>query len=38
MKMACDRAKAFGVGVVTVRRSNHYGAAGVYSTMAADRA
>ena len=23
-------------GVVTVRRSNHYGAAGVYSTMAAD--
>ena len=27
MKMACDRAKAFGVGVVTVRRSNHYGAA-----------
>ena len=27
----------FGVGVVTVRRSNHYGAAGVYSTMAADR-
>ena len=37
MKMACDKAKEFGVGVVTVRRSNHYGAAGVYSTMAADR-
>ena len=37
MEMACDRAKEFGVGVVTVRRSNHYGAAGVYSTMAADR-
>ena len=38
MEMACDRANEFGVGVVTVRRSNHYGAAGVYSTMAADRA
>ena len=37
MNMACDKAKKFGVGVVTVRRSNHYGAAGVYSTMAADR-
>jgi LDH2 family malate/lactate/ureidoglycolate dehydrogenase len=37
MEMACDRANQFGVGVVTVRRSNHYGAAGVYSTMAADR-
>jgi LDH2 family malate/lactate/ureidoglycolate dehydrogenase len=37
MEMACDKAKQFGVGVVTVRRSNHYGAAGVYSTMAADR-
>ena len=36
MEMACDKAKEFGVGVVTVRRSNHYGAAGVYSTMAAD--
>lgn len=37
MDMACEKAKQFGVGVVTVRRSNHYGAAGVYSTMAADR-
>lgn len=37
MQMACDKARQFGVGVVTVRRSNHYGAAGVYSTMAADR-
>ena len=37
MARACDKAKEFGVGVVTVRRSNHYGAAGVYSTMAADR-
>ena len=37
MELACGKAKEFGVGVVTVSRSNHYGAAGVYSTMAADR-
>lgn len=37
MEMACDKARAFGVGVVTVRRSGHYGAAGVYATLASDR-
>ena len=37
MQLACDKAQEFGVGVVTVRRSGHYGAAGVYATMASDR-
>lgn len=37
MGMACDKAETFGVGVVTVRRSGHYGAAGVYATMASAR-
>ena len=37
MQLACDKAQKFGVGVVTVRRSGHYGAAGVYATMASDR-
>jgi LDH2 family malate/lactate/ureidoglycolate dehydrogenase len=37
MHLACDKAQKYGVGVVTVRRSGHYGAAGVYATMASDR-
>ena len=37
MELACEKAAAFGVGVVSVRRSNHYGAAGIYSTMATQR-
>jgi len=37
MEMACDKAAQFGIGAVTVRNSNHFGAAGVYSTMASDR-
>ncbi|MEM7405134.1 MAG: Ldh family oxidoreductase [Pseudomonadota bacterium] len=37
MQLACDKAEQFGVGVVTVRRSGHYGAAGVYATMASER-
>ena len=37
MELACDKAEKFGVGAVTVRHSNHYGAAGVYSEMAATR-
>ena len=34
MEMAMEKARSFGVGVVSVRHSNHYGAAGVYSNMA----
>ena len=37
MQMACDKAEQFGVGAVTARGSNHFGAAGVYSTMAVER-
>jgi LDH2 family malate/lactate/ureidoglycolate dehydrogenase len=37
MRMACDKAEQFGIGAATVRNSNHFGAAGVYSTMASDR-
>ena len=37
MQLACDKAAEFGVAVVSVRRSGHYGAAGVYATMASDR-
>ena len=37
MQLACDKAERFGVGAVTARGSNHFGAAGVYSTMAVDR-
>jgi len=32
-KMAIDKAKKTGVGIVTVRNSNHYGIAGYYSQM-----
>ncbi|MFZ5556454.1 MAG: Ldh family oxidoreductase [Pseudomonadota bacterium] len=37
MQLAIDRCAKSGVGVVTVRNSNHYGAAGVYALMAAER-
>ena len=36
MQMAIDKAKAYGMGMVTVRNSTHYGIAGYYSTMAAE--
>ena len=35
MQMAIDKAKRCGCGMVTVRRSNHYGIAGYYTEMAA---
>ena len=34
MKMAIDKAKEFGMGMVAVRNSTHYGIAGYYATMA----
>ncbi len=34
MQMAIDKAKKFGIGMVTVGESNHYGIAGYYSLMA----
>jgi LDH2 family malate/lactate/ureidoglycolate dehydrogenase len=37
MRLACDKAEAAGVGVVAVRNSHHYGAAGPYAEMAARR-
>lgn len=36
MRMAIEKAKTVGVGMGLVRHSNHYGAAGVYATMAAE--
>ncbi|MDO4488349.1 MAG: Ldh family oxidoreductase [Eubacteriales bacterium] len=36
MRMAIDKAKKSGFGMVTVRNSNHYGIAGYYSRMAAE--
>lgn len=35
MKLAMEKAKRSGVGMVTVRNSNHYGIAGYYTRMAA---
>jgi LDH2 family malate/lactate/ureidoglycolate dehydrogenase len=35
MQMAIDKAKKFGLGMVVVRNSTHYGIAGYYATMAA---
>ena len=35
MELACEKAKKFGVGLVTVRNSCHFGAAGYYANMAA---
>ena len=37
MRLACDKAAKCGVGVVSVRNSNHFGAAGAYATMAPER-
>jgi LDH2 family malate/lactate/ureidoglycolate dehydrogenase len=37
MELACDKAEQFGIGAVSVRNSNHFGAAGVYATMAVKR-
>src|SRR6185503_19775535 len=34
MRLAIDKAKTFGVGIVTVRNSGHFGAAANYSMMA----
>lgn len=34
MELAMEKARKFGVGMASVRHSNHYGAAGVYSNMA----
>jgi len=37
MTMAMEKAKTVGIGVVTVRNSNHYGIAGYYAKMACDQ-
>jgi LDH2 family malate/lactate/ureidoglycolate dehydrogenase len=37
MRLAIDKAKQHGVGMVTVRNSNHYGIAGYYANMAAEQ-
>jgi LDH2 family malate/lactate/ureidoglycolate dehydrogenase len=37
MRLAIDKCAAAGVGAVAVRNSNHYGAAGVYASMAPER-
>ena len=37
MQMAIDKAKKYGVGMVAVRNSNHYGIAGYYTRMAAEQ-
>lgn len=37
MNLAIEKAKTSGVGIVTVRRSNHYGIAGYYAKMACDQ-
>ena len=36
MAMAIEKAKVYGMGMVAVRNSNHYGIAGYYATMATD--
>lgn len=36
MQLAIDKAKKFGMGMVAVRNSTHYGIAGYYAMMAAD--
>ena len=36
MQMAIDKAKDYGLGMVVVRNSTHYGIAGYYATMATD--
>lgn len=37
MKMAIEKAKKYGMGMVAVRNSTHYGIAGYYTTMATDQ-
>ena len=37
MEMAIDKAAQYGLGMVAVRNSSHYGIAGYYSTMATDK-
>lgn len=37
MELACDKAKQAGIGIVTVKNSTHYGAAGYYANIAASR-
>lgn len=37
MTMAIEKAKQVGIGMVTVRNSNHYGIAGFYAKMACDQ-
>ncbi|MCL2163047.1 MAG: Ldh family oxidoreductase [Oscillospiraceae bacterium] len=37
MELACQKAEQTGVGFVTVRNSNHFGAAGYYANIAAKR-
>ena len=37
MQMAIEKAKVSGVGIVSVRNSNHYGIAGFYAKMACDQ-
>ena len=36
MEMAIEKAKKYGIGMVAVRNSNHYGIAGYFATMATD--
>ena len=36
MELAIEKAKTAGIGIVTVRESNHYGIAGYYAKMASD--
>jgi LDH2 family malate/lactate/ureidoglycolate dehydrogenase len=37
MQLACDKAQAHGIGVVSVHNSHHFGAAGLYAEMATER-
>jgi LDH2 family malate/lactate/ureidoglycolate dehydrogenase len=37
MRLACDKARATGLGAVGVRNSHHFGATGLYAEMAADQ-
>ncbi len=37
MEMAIEKAKAVGIGMVSVRNSNHYGIAGYYAKLACDQ-
>ena len=37
MRLAMDKARTTGIGMVVVRRTNHYGIAGYYASMAAEQ-